>query len=162
MIEFHVPGVPIPQGSMKAIQSPHQAFPRIVHDNASELKGWRDVVRAYARLHVAGHPWDGPVRIWVDFIFARPKSHIGKTGLLACALPIPTPDVDKLVRAFLDALTGVAFVDDRQVIQVDAAKYYGKSDDAKFGAFCQLACLHWDRKADKFQDVDQIQDLLPD
>ena len=35
------------------------------------------------------------------------------------------PDLDKLIRAVLDGLTGVAYVDDSQVILIQATKTYG-------------------------------------
>jgi crossover junction endodeoxyribonuclease RusA len=36
------------------------------------------------------------------------------------------PDIDKLIRAVLDALKGVAWCDDSQVVSVYASKRYGQ------------------------------------
>jgi len=43
--------------------------------------------------------------------------------------PVVKPDVDKLARALLDALTGVAYGDDAQVVEMHVCKTYG--DDAR-------------------------------
>ncbi|MCR4339570.1 MAG: RusA family crossover junction endodeoxyribonuclease [Gemmatimonadaceae bacterium] len=58
----------------------------------------------------------------------RPAGHYG-TGRNAgtvrpCAPEWPTtkPDADKLTRALLDALTGVAYVDDSQVVHLGIRK----------------------------------------
>ena len=39
--------------------------------------------------------------------------------------PCVRPDLDKLARALLDALIGVAFVDDQQVVSLTVRKVYG-------------------------------------
>ena len=41
------------------------------------------------------------------------------------------PDLDKLIRAVLDGLTGVAYEDDGQVVQIEAQKLYGASVGAE-------------------------------
>ena len=60
------------------------------------------------------------------------------TGVQTCALPIlkpktvkriypfVRPDLDKLCRAVLDALTGIAYKDDQQVVSLFATKSYGE------------------------------------
>jgi Holliday junction resolvase RusA-like endonuclease len=69
-------------------------------------------------------PLVGPITIDVEFRFQRPKAHFNKTGLKPSA-PKPmtqSPDLDKLVRSVLDALTFYAYVDDKQVTRVNATK----------------------------------------
>ena len=43
------------------------------------------------------------------------------------AFPSVKPDLDKLIRAVLDGLTGVAFEDDSQVILIQSSKTYGEN-----------------------------------
>jgi len=72
------------------------------------------------------------------FWFPRPASHYGiKAGIsyLKPTAPIEpissrVGDLDKLCRAILDALTGVAYLDDRQVVELDARKAYLMGRDA--------------------------------
>lgn len=122
MISFFVEGVPAPQGSKD-----HVGNGRMV-ESSKRLKPWRATVRAAARAAWEGEPYAGPVSVDVTFRFLRPKSHYG-TGRNAAILKgsAPShhayrPDVDKLARAILDALTGVAWSDDSQVVAVHACK----------------------------------------
>ena len=56
----------------------------------------------------------------------RPKSHYGKRGLLPSSPDYPAgmPDIDKLARAALDAMTGVVWSDDAQVSDLRVRKDY--------------------------------------
>ena len=123
-IRFFVPGTPVPQGSMR-----HVGHGRVVHSNAAALLPWRDSVRAAAAAAMGGRElWIGPVSMLLRFEFPRPKSHLGtgrNAGALRAGAPwfhMQTPDIDKLQRAVLDALTGVVWRDDSQVFRVTATK----------------------------------------
>lgn len=109
-LDFTVKGQPVPQGSMRAFNN------RIVHVNAKPLNLWRRTVRDAYR----GSLFDGPVM--VSMVFTLPR---GRT--VRRARPFVKPDLDKLVRAILDALTGAAFHDDAQVTSITARKEYGPS-----------------------------------
>ena len=60
---------------------------------------------------------DGPVAVEVAFFLPRGKTVKRKQ-------PAVKPDLDKLVRAVLDALTGYCYKDDGQVVRVVAVKEY--------------------------------------
>lgn len=78
---------------------------------------WRYLIAMEARK--AGcQPIEGAIRIKLDFIYQRPKS-------VKRDLPTIAPDLDKQIRSVLDALTGVAYVDDGQVVGIQATKRYG-------------------------------------
>jgi crossover junction endodeoxyribonuclease RusA len=64
-----------------------------------------------------------PVRVLVEFFIAKGDS-IPKKRLY----PSVKPDVDKLLRAVLDSLTGVAFHDDGQVVEISGWKNYGSPE----------------------------------
>ena len=75
-----------------------------------------------------GDPTTEAVLVTLGFMFARPKSHYG-TGAnareikrSAPAYKSTRPDLDKLVRAVLDSLTGIVFVEDSQVAGLSAWK----------------------------------------
>jgi Holliday junction resolvase RusA-like endonuclease len=62
-----------------------------------------------------------------DIAVARPAGHYGKRGLLPRfedAWPDRRPDIDKLSRALMDALTMIVYRDDGQVVMLDATKRY--------------------------------------
>lgn len=129
-LEFFVPGLPITQGSKRAFVNKYTGKAMLVED-AERLKPWRWSVGVTAAQAMAKRPFiQGPVRIRLQFLFPRPKSHYG-TGrnhatLKATAQPLPTgkPDLDKLQRAVFDALTHVVWVDDSLVTEVFAIKRY--------------------------------------
>lgn len=115
MITFRVASIPKPKGSMRAFV--RGGRPILTSDNPG-LKGWEAVVRGEAQRHV-DHCAEGEVEVVLHFHLTRPKSH-GK----ALKPHLTKPDVDKLARAVLDALTGVAFRDDSQVVRLEATKRY--------------------------------------
>jgi len=61
-----------------------------------------------------------PVEMVVRFFLAKPPSAPKKREY-----PSVKPDIDKLERCILDALTGIAYVDDGQVVGMDKKKLYG-------------------------------------
>lgn len=124
-VSFWVPGIPVPKGSLKAFV--RGKFARVVEDNA-RTKPWMSCVTHAA--HAAGlRPEAGACAVGLVFYLPRPKGHFNAKGALrpsAPKYPEVKPDVDKLVRAMLDALKGVAFEDDARVVGLDPApwKYY--------------------------------------
>ena len=121
MIEFFAPGTPSAQGSKRHVGN------GIMLDTNKHLKSWRSVVAAACPCKV---PLTGPVQLEVVFYYNRPKSHFGmRKGqpYLKDTAPIyktSAPDADKLLRAILDALTGIAYTDDALVAVIIARKVY--------------------------------------
>jgi hypothetical protein len=59
----------------------------------------------------------------------RPRDHFGARGTVkpsAPKYPATTPDIDKLARALLDALTGVLVLDDKQVVELTCRKSWAE------------------------------------
>lgn len=117
MITFRVNGIPIPQGSMKVING------RVLHSQGSALAVWRSLIGWEAKSAGAS-PHSLPTKITITFFMPRPKT-------VKRPWPSVAPDLDKLVRAVLDGLTGVAYEDDGQVVQIHAQKLYGASVGAE-------------------------------
>lgn len=131
-LTFTVHGKPQPRGSKKAFLPPGAKFPVLTDDNPRS-RPWMNSVAATAaaaRVDAGIGLFDGPVRLTVEFHFARPKSHFGKRGLKSSAPAWHTirPDTTKLLRGLEDALKGVVWRDDSQVVQQTATKLYGESD----------------------------------
>lgn len=127
MIEFFVPGEPIPQGSLKAFMVNGQA--RVVPDN-KRTEPWRkSVARAAAGLFQLS---EGPAAVELEFVMPRTKS-MPKSFTRAHTV---RPDVDKLERAILDALTGVVWKDDSQVVSLRAGKRYARVGEEPGARIC--------------------------
>lgn len=111
MIEFRVEGQPIPQGSMKVFNG------HVVHSQGSALAVWRSAI-SYSARKAGAFPKKDAMTITMAFIMQKPKT-------VKRDYPTVPPDLDKLIRAVLDALTAVAYVDDSQVCEIYATKGYG-------------------------------------
>ena len=132
---FFVPGIPQTKGSASAF-IPKGWDRAIVTNDNKKAKPWQNDIALAARA--AGITMcDEAIRVEVTFLFARPKSHVGKKGLRPRAPLYHTqkPDIDKCVRVVLDALTGIAYPDDSRVVVVAANKEW--SDEA--GAWVRVA-----------------------
>ncbi len=111
---FFVKGKPISQGSLTFIKG------RAIHVKGRELALWRGTIAAIARSTNITK-----IQVGVDmellFIFNKPKT-------VKRNEPFVRPDLDKLIRAVLDSLTGVAYEDDQQVVRLMAQKAYGETE----------------------------------
>lgn len=116
-----VAGTPAPQGSKRVFNG------HIVDVASKDLKAWRQLVSVSVQDSEFGRTDSGPVHVTLDFFFSRPKAHFranGKVKDSAPRYPATRPDIDKLARAVLDALTGVAYRDDAQVASLLVRKRY--------------------------------------
>ena len=119
---FHVPGRPVPQPRPKI--STRGGVGRAYTPAKHPINDYRQAVEMYAKL--AGcELLSGSVTISVQFIFERPKSHFNKSGLKKDSPAFVNCDIDNLLKGVLDALNGIAFIDDRQVEYVKAGKIWG-------------------------------------
>lgn len=146
---IRVVGTPAPQGSKKgfAISKKGTGGKRVytgkvaMVESSKAVKPWREDVRAAAlasRVRVAG-----AVTVDLAFYLARPKGHYrtGKNAHLlrdsAPKYPTTQPDIDKLVRSTLDALTSAGtYTDDSTVVDLLVAKRY--ADECLPGAVIRL------------------------
>jgi crossover junction endodeoxyribonuclease RusA len=127
-LSFTVHDTPRPQGSKR-----HVGKGIMVESGGQPLRSWREAVKQAALDNLPkGHvPFDGPVSVDVTFYLARPRSHY-RTGSKAALrrhdapqFPHRLPDVDKLLRSCLDALTAAGvWTDDARVVNVLAMKRY--------------------------------------
>ncbi len=118
LISFQVHGLPIPQGSTRAWVLHGKP---VITSSAKGLATWRRLVADVAQNYAPAEPWEGPVGIELHFGLPKPKSAPKRKRVW----PDKRPDLDKLTRAVLDALTYVVFADDSQVVDIRASKDYG-------------------------------------
>lgn len=100
---------------------------RIVHTKPKELMAWRKQI-GYTIGREVAVPSDKPINIVLQFQVLKPKS---ATRLY----PSVKPDLDKLIRAVLDALTGIVYLDDSQVIGIHASKRYDTTQGVSIGVY---------------------------
>lgn len=125
--EFTVLGEPVPWG----VGRNPKTGDRFVPNRQAKHRG--DVMDAYYRNVPATGliPKDAPVSVEYVFHTARPKYHYGSgrnAGIIkdryANAHPTGRPDLDNCCKLVTDALTGVAWADDDQIVTLKARKSY--------------------------------------
>ena len=127
-MKFWVPGKPQPGGSKTAIST------RVVIDSNPKAKGWKQTVAGHAIRAVGKPQLKGPVAVEFTFHLLRPLAHfVGRkrgNTLRADAPEWPTvkPDALKLSRTVEDALTGILYADDAQIVVERLVKRYGEEE----------------------------------
>lgn len=121
-IAFFVPVPPAPKGSMRGFWNSGAGKVVVINDNARTKAFQEDVsivARGAANRVRLPKPAAGPVSLSLLFVMPTPKRKAPLAGAWACK-----PDLDKLARSVLDALTGVLYVDDQQVDSMDLSKRF--------------------------------------
>jgi crossover junction endodeoxyribonuclease RusA len=106
----------------------------ILTSTNKNLKRWRAGLSVLAQKAIfdlpGAHPFpvpaDVPLRVHIIFGFVSPKSR--KDGSI---FKTTRPDLDKLIRSTLDAMTGIVYKDDSQVAQVQAMKVFADRDHVR-------------------------------
>lgn len=108
-----VGGDPVPWQRARQNGRRHFTDPKVAEFKERVRVGWM----------VAGRRsfGNGPVVLTTArFVFARKRSHLLKGGGVAKGAPLwPPCDNDNLLKGALDALTGLAYDDDRQIVRYD-------------------------------------------
>ena len=131
---FDVIGPPATKGSGRAYtvrRKDGRIGVRVTADHAG-LKAWERSISTAALAWRASQrepviPPGVPVKLVLAFRLPRPHTYSSKryaSGLLEAPPHTTKPDLDKLIRAVKDALTGVCYADDSQVVCVEAIKRY--------------------------------------
>jgi Holliday junction resolvase RusA-like endonuclease len=109
----------------------------IIADKAKGKAAYTAVLRVLAQqaaIQVDWKPTDKPVHFFLVFAYTRPKGHFGSgrnAGRVKASAPLcmtTKPDVSNLVKPTEDALKGIAWKDDSQVVRIVAEKIYAETD----------------------------------
>lgn len=123
--QFYVPGRPTTKGSWRPIKT-RTGRVLMRPNNPQQYDSWVGTVKTYA-VTAGVRPQEGPVDVGLVFFLQRPKKWFRANGAIkpnAPAYPATMPDLDKLTRLILDALTGIAWKDDGQVVKLMAGKIW--------------------------------------
>jgi len=129
-ISFFVPGKAAPGGSKKGFVHRHTGRV-IITDDAKGNRDWKSRVAVFAKEAYQGEPLKGPLEVEFAFYVPWLKGHFG-TGRNAGRLkanaprwPVVRPDTTKLIRSTEDALKGICWADDAQIVRQTGIKEYG-------------------------------------
>lgn len=107
-----------------------QLRPRISGNRMYDPKktsDYKKYVRLSARQQYKGEPLKKALTVEMDIYREIPKSTSNKRRLMKnekAIRPIVKPDVDNYTKGILDALNGIIYKDDSQVVDLTARKYY--------------------------------------
>jgi crossover junction endodeoxyribonuclease RusA len=111
---FTVIGDPVPQGSKR-----HVGNGVMIESGGAPLKSWRSLLADAAFAARPADPFDGPTEVVLRFRLHRPKTAKKKE------YADRRPDIDKLTRAVLDALTVAQVIaDDARVVSLSVEKMF--------------------------------------
>lgn len=130
---FEVRGKAQPAGSKKGFYN-KKMNRVIITDDAKKSRPWKALVSDAALQKMStAPPLNGALQASFTFIETRPKGHFNSKGELNTQgrrnpYPAKRPDALKLARGVEDALTGIVYVDDSQIVVEHLFKRYGAYD----------------------------------
>lgn len=130
-VSFSVAGKPVQKGSMKTFvikPLPCKScrngirLKAVVTNENTDTKKWQTLIGDTFLLTFKNHDiwYDCAISLKIVFYMPYPAS-LPKDRVYPCV----KPDIDKLTRTILDALTGVLYIDDSQVVKLEVCKQYG-------------------------------------
>lgn len=139
-MNFRVRGIPVPQGTARAFVAGGRAYLATdANRSSSPIGAWRGAIAREAQLVMGDSPLiEAPVEVTATFSLPRPRSLAKRI-----TQPDAKPDIDKLARALLDAMTGVVIRDDAQVVDLQLRKVY---DDEQPGVVVNVLELPGGRR----------------
>lgn len=132
VLRLFVPGIPAPGGSKRAFAIKKGGVytgRTVVFDDAGQRnKDWRQACVLIADQKRPEQPFRGPLRVDFEFVMPRLKAHFRANGSLKDGAPkwhTVKPDRTKLTRSTEDALRGIIWADDAQIVDGATTKGYG-------------------------------------
>lgn len=120
-LRFEVPGTPVPKARARSTKTG-------IHFTPAKTRKYEQAVAHAAKCAMEGNqPWGGPIELFIGFGFPVPDSWPQwKKDAAIKGLIVPTgkPDVDNCIKSVKDALNGIIWLDDSQVVSVSAVKKY--------------------------------------
>jgi len=128
MISFTIPGKPVAQGRPRAARRGN----RIMMYDPKPSKDYKEYVAKIAKEYAPEEPTEAALGVQMKIYREIPKSTTKKDRKLineGLKRPVVRPDTDNYTKAILDALNGIIYKDDSQIVDLKASKYY--SDDPR-------------------------------
>ena len=113
---FYILGDPRPQGRPRFYKRGN--FIGVC--DPKESRNYKQTLAAQIAAQNPVYIQDGAISLECEFIFARPKTLPKKV-----VDHTKKPDLDNLLKALKDAMTGIVWHDDAQIVSLSARKDYG-------------------------------------
>lgn len=110
----------VPRGKGRPIFSSKNKTAR----TPESTRAYENEIKILARRQFKGNPLTQPIQVYVIFEMPRPKTS-------KRTYPTVKPDCDNLQKSLFDALNEILWVDDSQIVKVEAYKVYGTNGKIK-------------------------------
>ena len=124
-ILFEVEGAPVAQGRPRFAKKNLKQRPF----DPPESRHYKMLVAHTAKQHKPAELITGPVILYIDVCKPLLKSFSKRQTEAAVrreVLPIGRPDVDNYAKGIKDALNGIMYKDDSQIVELNVRKYYAE------------------------------------
>lgn len=131
MIAFVIPGLPIAQPRQRSRVMAMGG--RFISQNYTPAKAPVNEFKAAVRMACAavhhGEPLVGPLSVTLRFIFPRPKCLTFRSKPMPRVPRQGKPDIDNLLKSVADALNGLLWRDDAQIVGAFVTKWIAAGDE---------------------------------
>ena len=124
-VEFVIKGKPVPKERPRVLKNGIAYTPK-------KTKDYEQLVQQVYELQVGEYLGESALMVEIDFYYTIPKSYTKKhreSIISGQELYTKRPDLDNLAKTVTDALNGIAYKDDSQIIEMKLSKHY--SDEEK-------------------------------
>lgn len=133
--KIDIPMAPVAQARPRAVNVANRRKyyrpnkPKIILHDPIKVKRYKQLLAYYVRQHYTDEPLTGPLRVTVRFYRDIQKSDSKKkqkakdNGEIR---PTKKPDVDNYIKSTFDALNGVLWADDNEIVEFATSKWYSK------------------------------------
>ena len=125
-IRFTIPGTPKGKARARTFYNPKLGRMQSITPDNTML--YENLIRTCYIQASSNKIQDMPVSITIHAVFEPPKSASAKNREAMFAgsiLPLKKPDIDNIAKVVLDALNGLAYHDDSQIVSLRVSKTYG-------------------------------------
>ena len=129
-ISFTISGTAIPKARPRSTKIGNRA----IMYTPDKTKNFENYVKLVAAQHAPEELLTSALEVMLDFLFQRPKSLPKKIRYHT-----KKPDIDNLAKSVLDALEGIIYINDAQVISLRVTKDYG-------APLCRVRVEEWTAK----------------
>ena len=122
MITLTIPGEPVAKGRPRMTRAGHAYTP-------AKTRQYEAAVRALALSEIGAIALEGPLSVHIICSYRIPPSWTKarqKRAQDGTEHMITKPDIDNACKAVIDAINGVFWVDDRQIVRLTVDKLYSR------------------------------------
>lgn len=119
-----------PQGKARARTFYDKRADKMRSVTPQQTKSYEDLIRWSYKAAGGQYMGEKLIKVEIQAFYPIPKSWSKKKrndAIFDRIRPTTKPDTDNIIKVVLDALNGVAYYDDKQVVSVSCDKYYGET-----------------------------------